>query len=174
MKNFESKLIAYIFGIQEPIDEHAYAILGRAAIHAVLGILTFELTINVMSFLIPFHSYEDAFYIMSSIQLTGIFLILIATTTLAISKNGLGKEEVTADAYPAALKRARRKAFLSSIVSTAIFHLLGAILSLREQGFLTSLADKHRLIQTAIFFVFFTAMILFAVKRNLKIISNDD
>ncbi|MBC7032896.1 hypothetical protein G6O48_28765, partial [Salmonella enterica subsp. enterica serovar Enteritidis] len=55
MKNFESKLIARIFGIQEPIDEHAYAILGRAAIHAVLGILTFELTINVMSFLIPFH-----------------------------------------------------------------------------------------------------------------------
>lgn len=76
MKNFESKLIAYIFGIQEPIDEHAYAILGRAAIHAVLGILTFELTINVMSFLIPFHSYEDAFYIMSSIQLTGIFFDL--------------------------------------------------------------------------------------------------
>ena len=61
MKNFESKLIARIFGIQEPIDEHAYAILGRAAIHAVLGILTFELTINVTS------SFPSPFFLMARV-----------------------------------------------------------------------------------------------------------
>ena len=43
MNRIEKKLIKHIFGIQDPIDKHALAVLGRASMHAVIDIFIFEL-----------------------------------------------------------------------------------------------------------------------------------
>ena len=172
MKRFENKLIEKFFGIQEPIDEHALAVLGRAAIHAVIGILIFELIFTIAVCMIPFPDFEDAYYIMTLVQLVSIVSIIIGTTSVTINKQGLNHLEVTPSAYPRARKRVRLKAIVTGLITTSSFHVLEALFSLRERPVKVSLTDPHQLLQTIVFGLVFTSIIYVISMKKLKIIQD--
>lgn len=173
MNRIEKKLIKHIFGIQDPIDEHALAVLGRASMHAVIGIFIFELFFAAIGLMLPIHHDKNAYDALLIIQLASILSILVITISTTVGRLGLNNREVTAEKYPAALKKLRTKTIWAGALTLVDFHVLLALFSLQERPITESLTSPRQLLQTLLFGIMFCPFMYFFEKKNLKIIHPD-
>lgn len=174
MNRIEKKLIKNIFGIQGPVDERALAIIGRASMYAVLGILIFEVIVDIVGIALPIYHDETAFEILLMIQFMGVISIIIGTICLTIGRSGLNHQEVTPEKYSAALKRIQLKTIWCVTLTIINVHVIEALLSLKERALLTSLTSPRQLLQTIVFGSIFCPLIYWIAKRNLKVVYVDD
>ncbi|XTM76573.1 DUF3278 domain-containing protein [Lacticaseibacillus paracasei] len=163
----------HIFGIQDPIDGHALAVLGRASMHAVIGIFIFELFFAAIGLMFPIHHDENAYDALLIIQLASILSILVITISTTVGCLGLNNREVTAEKYPAALKKLRTKTIWAGALTLVDFHVLLALFSLQERPITESLTSPRQLLQTLLFGIMFCPFMYFFEKKNLKIIHPD-
>ncbi|WP_461213581.1 DUF3278 domain-containing protein [Lacticaseibacillus sp. GG6-2] len=173
MKRWQNKLIAHLFGVQGVLDEQRMALIGRASINAVLGIVAFEFVMAIAGIMLPIHDYENAYAIELILQLLGPLWIIALTISLAVHKAGGDRREVTAAAYPQAQRRVRRKWLLMMPVLAVSYHLVNSLFSINQQPLVAALFDGKRLLCSCGFAILFCAAMYLYEREQIKIVKDE-
>ncbi|WP_164511989.1 DUF3278 domain-containing protein [Lacticaseibacillus daqingensis] len=173
-QHWQEKLIQHVLGTQGPLDEQRLAVLGRASINAVIGLLAFQAVVMVAGLAWPIRDFQDAFFTLIFVELAGTLWIVYATVTRMIRRNGLDQTEVTPQHLTTVKRRLLQRTILTAPLVVFTYHLMGVLFALNEKPFTVAFLDGHQFISSLIFGVIFCPLMYGIQVHRIRVIKEDD
>lgn len=172
-QTWQERLVRRFFGMQGTIDEQGLAVLGRASINAVIGLLGFQFVVVLAAVVWPLRHYENAYFTLLTIELMGSIWVIWLTVSRTLHSSGLDQKEVTPAQYPQAKRHVRQKWLVLALPFTCSYHLVVSLLALNERPLLASLGDRRQLFASLFFGVIMCPLLYYLEVRRIRVVEDD-